>query len=70
MREAFTRQINYWEIIFGEEIASDIVTPKMIEEIGYSVLPEERAGFEVLTEEMASYVKTFDAAFLASGNFN
>lgn len=63
MREVFTKQRNYWEIISGEEIELDMVTCKSIDEIDSSVLPETGACFEILTNEIAAYVKKFDEAF-------
>lgn len=56
MREVFTKQKNYWEIISGETIESDVVLCKPIQEIDHSVLPEEGACFEILTDEVSSYV--------------
>lgn len=64
MREVFTKQKNYWEIISGETIESDVVLCKPIQEIDHSVLPEEGACFEILTDEVSSYVERFDAGFL------
>ena len=69
MRESITKQRKYWEIISGEQIESDIAVDRLMEEIDGFVLPEEGAYFEVLTDEIASYVKKFDASFWESGNF-
>lgn len=69
MREVFTKQKNYWEIISGEKIESDIVICKSMEEIDYSVLPEEGACFEILTDRVSSYVKKFDDIFLSEERF-
>ena len=61
MREVFTKQKSYWEIKSGEEIELDEVKCKSIEEIDYTVLPEEGAYFEILTDEVSSYVKKIDS---------
>ncbi len=69
MRSVFTNQKSYWEIISGDTIESDIVIRKSVEEINYSVLPEEGACFEVLTDDISSYIQNFDKEFLTKGNF-
>lgn len=43
MRDIFTKQTSYWEIVSGEDIRDDLVLPKFIEELDYSVLPDEGA---------------------------
>ncbi len=63
MREVFTKQESYWEIMSGEEIEQDMVTCKSINELDCSVLPEAGACFEILTNEVASYVEKFDREF-------
>lgn len=63
MREIFTKQDIYWEVISGEEIEQDIVTCKSIKELDCSVLPEAGACFEILTNDVASYVEKLDALF-------
>lgn len=63
MREVIIKHENYWEIISGEKIESDIVTYKPMKEIDCSVLPEEGAYFDILTDEVSSYVKKFDNTF-------
>lgn len=70
MREVFTRQKSYWDIISGEKIEADIVTYKAMEEIDYSILPEEGAYFEILTDEVSLYVKKFDKVFLSKEQFS
>lgn len=69
MRDVFTKQNGYWEIISGEEIGSDVITYKSMEDIDYSVLPEDGACFEVLTDEVSSYVKKFDESYLLKVQF-
>ena len=69
MREAFTKQQKYWEVKSGEEIGLDTVICKPIEEMDCSALPQERACFEILTEEVSSYVRKFDNIFLSTERF-
>lgn len=69
MREVFTRQQKYWEVMSGEEIETDTVICKPIEEMDCSVLPQEEAYFEILTDGVSSYVKEFDNAFLLKEQF-
>ncbi len=69
MRDVFTKQKCYWEIISEEQIELDSVTCKSIETIDYSALPDKGAYFEILTDEVSSYVKRFDQIFLSIENF-
>lgn len=69
MREAFTIQQKYWEVKSGEEIEADTVICRPIEEIDCSVLPQEGACFEILTDEVSAYVKKFDNIFLSTERF-
>lgn len=69
MREVFTKQKSYWEIISEEQIESDSVICKSMEEIDCSILPEEGACFEILTDEISLYVKKFDDTFCSKESF-
>lgn len=69
MRDIFMMQKNYWEIISGEEMQSDSVAYKPVEQIDVSLLPEEGAYFEILTDEVLSYVQKYDNWFLAQDEF-
>lgn len=69
MRETFTKQKCYWEIRSDEQIELDSVICKPMEEIDCSILPEEGACFEILTDEIALYVKRFDAIFWSNEKF-
>ncbi len=69
MRDIFLIQKNYWEIISGEEIQSDSVAYKPVELIDGSLLPEESAYFEILTDEVLLYVQKYDNWFLAQDKF-
>ena len=69
MREIFISQKKYWEINSGEDIESDEVVYKPVNEMDFSVLPEEGAYFEVLTNEVSSYVEKFDTDFLMKDGF-
>jgi hypothetical protein len=63
MRNIFLKQDEYWKVISGDEICSDIVEKYPVSQIDISVLPEEDAVFNILTEEIKSYVKNFDEEF-------
>lgn len=69
MREIFTLQESFWEIISGEEIETDIISYKAIEQIDSSVLPKQGAYFEILTDEIDLYVNKFDEEFLSNERF-
>lgn len=63
MRNVFLMQNEFWTVLSGETPVDDIVMECSRENIDYSVLPEENAVFEVLTKDIAEYVKKFDADF-------
>lgn len=69
MREVFTRQQKYWEVKSGAEIELDTVICRPIKEIDCSALPQEGAYFEILTDEVSSYVRKFDTTFLSTEQF-
>lgn len=69
MRDIFLNQKEYWEVLSGEEIFSDLVKRHPIAQLDSSVLPEENACFEVLTEETELYVHKFDNEFWGRENF-
>ncbi len=64
MRDSILKQDIYWMIESGEEICMDIVIKHKISDIDYSLLPEENACFEVLTERIKKYVQNFDEEYL------
>lgn len=70
MRNIFLNQTEYWEVLSGEEISSDLVERYSITQLDNSVLPEEDACFEVLTEEIELYVHKFDNEFWGVKNFD
>lgn len=69
MRNIFLNQKEYWEVLSGEEISSDYIMKKTIDNLDISLLPEENACFKVLTEDMRSYVQEFDNEFLEKFSF-
>lgn len=69
MREIFTLQETFWEIISGEEIETDIISYKATEQIDSSVLPKQGAYFEILTDEIDLYVNKFDDEFFSNERF-
>lgn len=64
MRNIFFRKEEFWKVISGEEAALDSVIKCSADQLDTSVLPEERACFDILTEEMSEYVRRFDKEFL------
>ena len=64
MRNTFLSQKAYWEIESGEDPTQDAVLKKSIEEINQKLLPDENAYYEILSPEIAEYVKNFDVKFL------
>lgn len=60
MRDVILKQKEYWNVISGEEICSDIVTKYPVNELDISVLPQENACFKVLTQELENFVHKFD----------
>ena len=69
MRDIILKQSEYWDIVSGEDIGSDIVIKKKMDEIENTLLPEEKAYFKILTKEMQAYVERFDSEFLSSEYF-
>lgn len=69
MRDVILKQKEYWDIVSGNEIASDLVVKKSIDEIELETLPEEAADFKILTEQMRLFVQKFDNEFLANQYF-
>ena len=69
MRDIILKQSEYWDIVSGEDIGSDIVIKKKMDEIENTLLPEEKAYFKILTKEMQAYVELFDSEFLSSEYF-
>lgn len=60
MRDAILKQMEYWDIKSNDEIELDVVTKKKIKTLETSLLPEENACFEILTEQMQLFVEKFD----------
>lgn len=70
MRDTLLSHEEYWEIISGEEISLDKVIKRTIDCMDRSVLPEENAYFQILTEEARLYVEAFDKEYLSNENFH
>ena len=68
MRNIILKQKYYYAIESGDDIASDVVTHKPIGEINKSILPDEGASFEPLTDELCDYVDTKSLEILVDGN--
>lgn len=63
MRDMIRNQKEYWEVLSGEEILQDTVKKHQIAELDIAQLPEEGAYFQILTEEMKTFVQEFDNDF-------
>ena len=70
MRDVLLKQKEYWNIISGEEIVSDVVTRRSIDSLDIALLPEENACFQILTKQMREFVQKFDSEFLANKYFD
>lgn len=70
MRNLFLNQMEYWKVISGEEISLDEVTKYTVAHMDVSLLPEENACFEILTEEMKMFVQKFDNDFFDTEYFD
>jgi len=66
MRDIFLNQKEYWEVISGEEMSSDLVVRHKIKQMNPSLLPETNACFKILTEELRAFVQKFDNEFLST----
>lgn len=69
MRDIILKQNEYWNIISGDEISSDIVEKHSIGTINTELLPEENACFEILTKQMQLFVQEFDREIFSSEYF-
>ena len=69
MRDVILKQKEYWDVMSGEKIVSDIVVKRSIDEIELEALPEKTACFKILTEQMRLYVQKFDGNFLQRSIF-
>lgn len=69
MRDIILKQKEYWDVISGENVASDRVVKKEIDSVDITLLPEENACFEVLTEQIQLFVQGFDNEFFATKHF-
>lgn len=70
MRDIILNQKKYWSVVSGEEIPMDIVTEHSVKEMDCSVLPEENACFQILTEEMEDFVRSFDYEYFSHESYN
>lgn len=60
MRDIFLKKDYYWEVISNEDIFSDTVTKHKINQLIYSLLPKENVYFQVLTEEVETFIQKLD----------
>ena len=57
MRDIFLRQAVFWDIAAGDDMKDDAIVGHCISNIDADMLPREGAVFEVLTENVAQYVR-------------
>lgn len=69
MRDVILKQQEYWDIISGDDISSDIVTKNDIDMLDISLLPEKNAPFKILTKQLQSYIQQFDSDFFSARYF-
>lgn len=67
MQSIILSQNSFWEVYSGDTIAEDLVHKKAMNELDRSILPEESACFQIVTEELQAYVNCFDNEFLNNG---
>ena len=67
MQDVILSQDFFWEVFSGDTIAEDFVQKKAMKELDHSILPEEGAYFEIVTEELQIYVNRYDNEFLNNG---
>ena len=63
MRNVILKQNKFWKVISGEEPVDDVVVECSIDDIDCNVLPQENAFFEILTKDIAEYVKNLMSIF-------
>lgn len=60
MRQAIMEQKSYWDIKTGDEIVDDEVAEHDIADIPQEVLPYEDACYEVVSDDVKSYLQILD----------
>lgn len=69
MRNIFLNQKEYWEVTSGDHVSLDTVIKYSTTHLSPSLLPEENACFQILTEEINAYVKAYDNDFFGMDHF-
>lgn len=70
MRGAIVNRREYWEVISGEEMSSDLVTKRKMEEIDENLLPEKDAYFKILTPSVEEYACIVDKLVLQNNKIS
>lgn len=65
MRDVIINQTEYWDIVSGDDIFLDNITPKKMTDLKKDLLPEENDCFKILTKQVKSYVEKFDCDFFS-----
>lgn len=66
MRQAILKQNSYWDVKTGDEIADDEVTEHDMADIPQEVLPYEDACYEVVSDDVKSYLQILDTRLAIS----
>lgn len=69
MRDAIMKHREYWQVISGEDVASDNVTKCFAGNIDDSLLPEKGAYFQILTKDMEVFVNRIDEKLMLQKQF-
>ena len=70
MRNVILKEDHYWQVISAEDMLQDDVRYLAMDELDHSLLPEAGACFEVLSDEVRTFVEKFDSEFLNSETFS
>ncbi len=57
MRDVFLKQKEYWEVNSNKNISKDIISKHEIHYLDNSLLPEENAYFQALTEDLKIFIQ-------------
>ena len=66
MRQVILEQESYWDVKAGDEITDDEVTEHDIVDIPHEVLPYEGACYEIVSDDVKSYLQILDTRLAIS----
>lgn len=70
MRQVIIEQKSYWDVKTGDEITDDEVTEHDIADIPQEVLPYEDACYEVVSDDVKSYLQILDTRLAISATMD